>query len=88
METWQLVSVITSVILAGAAVLGLLWKAMNQLDTKIGARIDKLVDENHSLGREFSELKGEIRTRFAMQDKESFQEIVDTFIRKTMGGKP
>ena len=87
METWQLVSVVASVVVAGVGVLGLQLRATGKLDTKI----NELAKENHSLSREFSELRGTINERFQSQDRqavtlkldEGFESLVDLISRES-----
>ena len=74
-STIQLLGVAIAILLA-------LWRIYAKLDDQIG----KLSEANQSLGREFSDLKGEIKTKFALQDKQSFQEIIDDLVKKDVAG--
>lgn len=77
----------------GVALAVLIWRVSVKLDDKIGgletkldAKITSLTGSHNQLAREFSELRGAINTRFSMQDKKQFQEVVNHVAQVVLKG--
>ena len=73
----------------GVALAVLIWRVHSNLDSKItsqGSTLDSkttaAADAHASLAREFSELRGEIRARFAIEDAHQSKELVDALAKR------
>ncbi len=79
-----------------ATILFALWRFYAKLEGKIDSevsrlqgRIDSQNDARNNLAKEFSELRGEIRARFALQDRQdvqdALQQLMDSAARNIVG---
>ena len=66
----------------GATLAVLIWRVYANQDRKI----DTLAASHNALAREFSELRGEIKARFSMQDKKQSQEVIDLAAKRVLEG--
>lgn len=90
MQGWQVIASVLSVLVP---ILLFLWHIYSKLDGKIDSsatsqsnKIDSLAESHHSLAREFSELRGEIRTRFGILDQERVNKALEEIHRAGKGG--
>ena len=90
MEGWQVIASVLSVLVP---ILLFLWHIYSRLDSKIDTsarsvdgKIDTLANSHNSLAREFSELRGEIRTRFGILDQERVNKALEEIQRTGKAG--
>lgn len=90
---WGAVAAIASVVIAAAAIIGLLRSARKDLleesskSTKqLDDKLEKLADKHIDLSGDFRELRGEIRARFAIQSKQELNELADSVAKRLIQG--
>ena len=97
-EVWQALFAAVGLLLSGVALVWLIvWRFFVWSDGKTSERFETMSSdignlrvESTRLAREFSDLRGEIRTRFALQDQKGLQEsikkVMDATVKSTLEG--